>query len=99
MGELKMQAQPETTYVARPKRWSITADAEIIDGCGRRLLARLWNISLGGFAAECEEKLPLGAEIVVDLPGRGPVRAEVRWAVGWRFGAMILGEAEASFQA
>ena len=94
-----MQAQRQDSYVARPKRWSITADAEIIDGCGRRLLARLWNISLGGFAAECEEKLPLGAEIVVDLPGRGLVRAEVRWAVGWRFGAMILGDAEDKFQA
>lgn len=90
-----MQAQVEArpALVSRPKRWSIMADAEIIDGCGRRLLARLWNISLGGFAAECEEKFPLGAEILVDLPGRGPVRAEVRWAVGWRFGAMILGDA------
>jgi hypothetical protein len=92
-----MQAQPDLSYVARPKRWSITADAEIIDACERRLLARLWNISLGGFAAECEEKFPLGARIIVDLPGRGPVRAEVRWAVGWRFGAMILGEAEDLF--
>jgi hypothetical protein len=31
---------------------------------------------------------------VIDLPGRGLVRAEVRWALGWRFGAMILGNVE-----
>ena len=81
-------------YVQRPPRWSITADTSVIDGCGRQLETRLWNISQGGFMAECEEKLPLGAEIVIDLPGRGLVRAEVRWALGWRFGAMILGDAE-----
>ena len=28
----------------------------------------------------------------VDLPERGRVRAEVRWVLGWRFGAMILTE-------
>jgi hypothetical protein len=82
-------------YVQRPPRWSITAETAVIDGCGRQLQTRLWNISKGGFMAECEEKLPIGAEVVIDLPGRGLVRAEVRWALGWRFGAMILGNVEA----
>ncbi len=81
-------------YVQRPPRWSITADTTVVDGCGRQLDTRLWNISKGGFMAECEEKLPIGAEIAIELPGRGLVRAEVRWALGWRFGAMILGEVE-----
>jgi hypothetical protein len=81
-------------YVQRPPRWSITAETAVIEGCGRQLQTRLWNISKGGFMAECEEKLPIGAEVVIDLPGRGLVRAEVRWALGWRFGAMILADAE-----
>lgn len=81
-------------YVQRPPRWSISADTTVVDGCGRQLETRLWNISQGGFMAECEERLPIGAEVVIDLPGRGLVRAEVRWALGWRFGAMILGAAE-----
>ena len=81
-------------YIQRPPRWSIAADTSVVDGCGRQLQTRLWNISKGGFMAECEEKLPIGAEVIIDLPGRGPVRAEVRWALGWRFGAMILGDAE-----
>ncbi len=91
---MTMQSASKTkpNYVQRPPRWSITADTTVVDGCGRSLDTRIWNISKGGFMAECEEKLPLGAEITVDLPGRGEVRAEVRWALGWRFGAMILGD-------
>jgi hypothetical protein len=40
--------------------------------------------------AECEEKVRLGSIVEVDLPDRGHVRAEVRWVLGWRFGAKIL---------
>jgi len=43
---------------------------------------------------ECEEKLPVGARISIELPERGTVRAEVRWALGWRIGAMILPDSE-----
>lgn len=89
-----MEAIRKPNYVQRPPRWSAKAETMLIDGCGRRLETRLWDLSRSGFMAECEEKLPTGAEIVIDLPGRGRVRAEVRWALGWRFGAMILGNAE-----
>ena len=82
-----------TTFVPRPPRWECEADIVIADDCGRELMARLANISEGGFMAECEEKLRIGAVLRVTLPDRGPVTAEVRWAVGWRFGAMILGDA------
>ena len=77
-------------WVQRPPRYAIKADTAVIDGCGRELLTTIWNVSDGGFMAECEEKLPIGAQIAVEIPGRGPVRAEVRWVLGWRFGAMIL---------
>ena len=86
--------QPSTSeerrYVARPPRWECDAEITVADDCGRELMARLANISEGGFMAECEEKLPLGAIVEVALPDRGVVRAEVRWALGWRFGAKIL---------
>ena len=82
--------QIKPSYVQRPPRQAISADVTVVDGCGRQLQSRLWNISDGGFMAECEEKLPLGAVVSIDLPGRGPVCAEVRWVLGWRFGAMIL---------
>jgi hypothetical protein len=79
-------------YAYRPKRWQCDADIVVADDCGRELIGRLGNISEGGFMAECEEKLPKGAIVEVDLPDRGRVRAEVRWVLGWRFGAMILAQ-------
>lgn len=79
-----------SSYVPRPERWDCRADIVVADDCGRELLARLANISEGGFMAECEEKLPKGTIVEVELPDRGRVRAQVRWVLGWRFGAMIL---------
>jgi hypothetical protein len=77
-------------YAYRPERLEFHADIVVADDCGRELMGRLGNISEGGFMAECEEKLPKGSIVEVDLPERGRVRAEVRWVLGWRFGAMIL---------
>ena len=85
-----MSNDPEYGY--RAERWECSADIVVADDCGRELIGRLGNISEGGFMAECEEKIPKGAIVEVDLPDRGRVRAEVRWAVGWRFGAMILAD-------
>lgn len=82
------------TYVQRSPRWEVTADITVVDDLGRDLQARLWNISEGGFMAECEEKLRLGSHVVVDLPGRGKVLAEVRWVLGWRFGGMVVPDAK-----
>ena len=77
-------------YIARPARWECDAAVVVEDECGRELHARLGNISAAGFMAECEEKLPIGTIVQVHLPDRGAVRAEVRWVLGWRFGALIL---------
>jgi hypothetical protein len=83
-------AKTKPNYVQRPPRWAVKVDTAVVDGTGRELLTTIWNLSDGGFMAECEEKLPLGSHIAIEIPGRGPVMAEVRWALGWRFGAMIL---------
>lgn len=77
--------------VDRAPRWECSADIVVIDDCGRDLMARLANISETGFMAECEEKVRVGSFVEVELPIKGMVRAEVRWALGWRFGAMIVG--------
>jgi hypothetical protein len=87
-----MATQMKPEFVQRPARWDVHSDIVITDDIGRELQAQLWNISNGGFAAECEEKLPLGSIIEVELPLLGRVRAEVRWVLGWRVGAMIINE-------
>lgn len=80
----------EPLFVNRPPRWDCNADIVVADDCGRELIGRLGNISDRGFMAECEEKVRLHSIVEVVLPDRGPVRAEVRWVLGWRFGALIL---------
>lgn len=86
-----MATAAQRNYVRRPERWETDAAIVVADDCGRELIGRLANISEGGFMADCEEKMSLGAIVEVDLPARGRVQAEVRWVLGWRFGAMILG--------
>jgi positive regulator of sigma E activity len=78
--------------VKRPPRWECNVEVVVQDDCGRELFGRLANLSEGGFMAECEEKVRLGSIVEVRIPDRGLVRAEVRWVLGWRFGAMILAD-------
>jgi hypothetical protein len=84
------QPSAAPAYVARPDRWECDIAVMITDDCGRQIAGRLANLSEGGFMAECEEKMPRGARVEVDIPDRGLVQAEVRWVLGWRFGARIL---------
>ena len=89
---MKPAATQEFSYVHRPPRWECDAEIVVQDDCGRELMGRLANISDGGFMAECEEKVRKGSIVEVVLPDRGQVRAQVRWVLGWRFGAMILAD-------
>ena len=86
------QVAEASHYVSRPPRWECNAEVVVVDDCGRELMGRLGNISEGGFMAECEQKIPKGSIVELTLPDRGRVRAEVRWVLGWRFGAMILSQ-------
>lgn len=88
-----MASNPKPVYVQRPPRHPVNVETTAVDGVGRQLSTRIWNVSDGGFMAECEERLPIGARLELEIPGRGPVRVEVRWVLGWRFGAMILADA------
>lgn len=80
---------PKKIFVQRPARWECDVAVTVDDGCCE-LEGRIANMSNDGFMAECERKLPLGSVVAIDIPGKGKVRAEVRWAVGWRFGARFL---------
>jgi len=81
----------DSHFASRPPRWECQAEVTVVDDSGRELMGRLGNVSDAGFMAECEQKIPKGAIVEIDLPDRGRVRAEVRWVLGWRFGARIVG--------
>lgn len=82
--------QSLSAYPWREPRFDCDFGVAITDDCGRELLARVGNSSEGGFMAECEEKLQIGQHIRAILPDRGEVLAEVRWALGWQFGAKLI---------
>ena len=96
MGD-RMSQEPQ--FSSRPPRWECQADVTVVDESGRELMGRLGNLSEAGFMAECEQKVPNGSIVEIELPDRGWVRAEVRWVLGWRFGALILADQQAQGKA
>lgn len=48
------------------------------------------DLSTGGFMAECLRPVLIGSYVSLDVPGIGPVNAQVRWQVGTRLGARFL---------
>lgn len=47
------------------------------------------NVSPCGFMAECAEPVLIGSNVTLDIPGIGPVPAQVRWQIGNRMGGMF----------
>lgn len=48
------------------------------------------NVSSAGFMAECAEPVRIGSYVSLDIPGIGPVQAQVRWQIGAKMGGMFL---------
>lgn len=48
------------------------------------------DVSTGGFLAECDDSVRIGSYVSLDVPGIGPVHAQVRWQLGGRMGGMFL---------
>lgn len=51
---------------------------------------KVQNVSSAGFMAECAEPVRIGSTVSLDIPGIGPVQAQVRWQIGARMGGMFL---------
>ena len=48
------------------------------------------NVSSAGFMAECAEPVRIGSYVHLDIPGIGPVEAQVRWQIGVKMGGMFM---------
>ena len=48
------------------------------------------DLSTSGFLAECDDSVRIGSYVSLDVPGIGPVHAQVRWQIGGRMGGMFL---------
>jgi hypothetical protein len=67
----------ETTTQLRHQNW-YSVDVSICD------------VSTSGFMAECNDPVRIGSYVSLDVPGIGPVHAQVRWQIGTRMGGMFL---------
>ena len=48
------------------------------------------NLSSAGFMADCPTPVLIGSYVSLEVPGIGPVEAQVRWQVGRKMGGMFL---------
>ncbi len=48
------------------------------------------DVSQCGFMAECADAVAIGSHVSLEIPGIGPVRAQVRWQIGGRMGGRFL---------
>lgn len=51
---------------------------------------RICDVSSAGFMAECPQPVRIGGYVSLDVPGIGPVNAQVRWQLGGRMGGQFL---------
>ncbi|HEX8064343.1 MAG TPA: PilZ domain-containing protein [Allosphingosinicella sp.] len=48
------------------------------------------DVSTSGFMAQCSEPVRIGSYVSLDVPGVGPVNAQVRWQLGDRMGGLFV---------
>ena len=85
-------AQPDTVhqFTPRARRWDVDHAVTARDTNGREYQVRVANMSNGGFMAESDRGIAIGSVITLQVPGEADLQAEIRWAIGKRFGAMII---------
>lgn len=87
-----MHANPESSGFRkrRNKRVAVRSEAHMRREGLYSVEVRVRNVSQSGFMAECVKPVLIGTYISLDVPGIGPVRAQVRWQIGGRMGGMFV---------
>ncbi len=74
----------------RGARLPVDSNAELRSQHWYSVEVMIRNVSTSGFMAECHEPVRIGSYVSLDVPGVGPVHAQVRWQIGRRMGGMFL---------
>jgi hypothetical protein len=74
----------------RGQRVTLQATTQLRSKDLQEVEVRVCDLSTSGFMAECMRPVLIGSYVSVDLPGIGPVHAQVRWQVGGRMGGKFL---------
>ena len=82
---LKRQAR----FAARAPRDIRSIRAALLLPDDREIFVHIRNMSNGGFMADSDEDLAVGTWLGAEIPGRGIVRAQVRWSKSGMLGAQF----------
>ena len=81
--------QPNHFKERRSKRHTVASDATLQNHHCYKIEVTIRDVSQCGFMADCADCVQIGSHISLDVPGIGPVDAQVRWQVGGRMGGMF----------
>jgi hypothetical protein len=86
-----MTAQPPSGQfkTRRTQRTSVTGTAALLHHL-YTVKVRIRDVSTEGFMAECAEPIRIGSYVSLDVPGIGPVKAQVRWQLGDKMGGQFV---------
>lgn len=85
-----MDSRPPFYKKRRTARTTVSARARLSEAALYAIEVRVCDVSTGGFMAECPDPVRIGSYVSLDVPGLGPVEAQVRWQLGRRMGGMFL---------
>ena len=84
------QDQPSSYKDRRAARMAVATTTQMRPQNWYSVEVRIKDLSTGGFMAECDDSVRIGSYVSLDVPGLGPVHAQVRWQIGGRMGGMFL---------
>ena len=74
----------------RTPRQKVEGSAELSPQNLYKIEVKVRDLSTSGFMAECAEPVQIGSYVTLDVPGIGPIHAQVRWQIGIQMGGMFL---------
>jgi hypothetical protein len=74
----------------RTSRLTVAGKARLSPDNRYDVEVKVQNVSTAGFMAECAAPVRIGSYVSLDIPGIGPVEAQVRWQIGLKMGGMFL---------
>ena len=87
---LEEEAEGDVFQPRRSHRVTLQAVTNLRSSDERAVEVMVCDLSTSGFMAECMRPVLIGSYVSLDLPGIGPVNAQVRWQVGGRMGGKFL---------
>ena len=74
----------------RTARVAVDEPASLTPSDRYKVEIKVRDVSAAGFMAECAQPVLIGSNILLEIPGVGPVHAQVRWQLGNKMGGMFL---------